>query len=79
MTMKSFLIALAPVLLLSLQPDDSRSREFAPRPFPPSEDDLKPTLTRRKLRRMLRKYFRAIITVSSTSTTPYRRRCMTTT
>lgn len=57
MTMKSFLIALAPVLLLSLQPDDSRSREFAPRPFPPSEDDLKPTLTQEKVEAYVTKIF----------------------
>jgi carboxyl-terminal processing protease len=57
MTMKSFLIALAPVLLLSLQPDDSRSREFAPRPFPPSEDDFKPTLTQEKVEAYVTKIF----------------------
>jgi carboxyl-terminal processing protease len=57
MKMKSLLIALAPVLLLSLQPDDSRSREFAPRPFSPTEDDLKPTLTQEKVEAYVTKIF----------------------
>lgn len=57
MKMKSLLIALAPVLLLSLQPDDSRSREFAPRPFPTTEDDLKPTVTQEKVEAYVTKIF----------------------
>ncbi|AEI49336.1 carboxy terminal-processing peptidase [Runella slithyformis] len=55
--MKSFLIALAPVLLLSLQPDDSRSRVVPSRPFAVSDDDLKPTLTQEKVEAYVTKIF----------------------
>ncbi len=55
--MKSFLIALAPVLLLSLQPDDSRSRVVSSRPFAAADDDLKPTLTQEKVEAYVTKIF----------------------
>ncbi len=55
--MKSFLIALAPVLLLSLQPDDSRSRVVSSRPFAVADDDLKPTLTQEKVEAYVTKIF----------------------
>lgn len=55
--MKSLLIALFPVLLLGLQPDDSRSRQLAPRPFAISDDDLKPTLTQEKVEAYVTKIF----------------------
>lgn len=55
--MKSFLIALAPVLLLSLQPDDSRSRVVPSRPFAVADDDLKPTLTQEKVEAYVTKIF----------------------
>jgi carboxyl-terminal processing protease len=57
MKMKSFLIALAPVLLLSLQPDDSRSRVVSSRPFAVADDDLKPTLTQEKVEAYVTKIF----------------------
>ncbi|MCA0228814.1 MAG: carboxy terminal-processing peptidase [Bacteroidetes bacterium] len=56
--MKSLLIALAPVLLLGLQPDDSRSRGvIASHPSAISEDDLKPTITQEKVEAYVTKIF----------------------
>lgn len=58
MKMKSLLIALAPVLLLGLQPDDSRSRGvIASHPSAISEDDLKPTITQEKVEAYVTKIF----------------------
>ena len=58
MKMKSLLIALAPVLLLGLQPDDSRSRGvIASHPSTISEDDLKPTITQEKVEAYVTKIF----------------------
>ncbi|MEZ4901068.1 MAG: carboxy terminal-processing peptidase [Spirosomataceae bacterium] len=55
--MKSLLVALFPVLLLSLQPDNSRSRTVVARPFAVSDDDLKPTLTQEKVEAYVTKIF----------------------
>lgn len=58
MKMKSLLIALAPVLLLGLQPDDSRSRGvIASHPSAISDDDLKPTITQEKVEAYVTKIF----------------------
>ncbi len=58
MKMKSLLIALAPVLLLGLQPDDSRSRGvIASHPSAISEDDLKPNITQEKVEAYVTKIF----------------------
>ena len=58
MKKKSLLIALAPVLLLGLQPDDSRSRGvIASHPSAISEDDLKPTITQEKVEAYVTKIF----------------------
>lgn len=58
MKMKSLLIALAPVLLLGLQPDDSRSRGvIASHPSTISDDDLKPTITQEKVEAYVTKIF----------------------
>ncbi len=56
MKMKSILIALAPVLLLGLQPDDARSTRNS-RPFTASDDDLKPTVTQEKVEAYVTKIF----------------------
>ena len=55
--MKRYLIALAPVLLLSLQPDTSRSGNATSPPFSVAEDDLKPTLSQQKVEAYITKIF----------------------
>lgn len=58
MKMKSLLIALAPVLLLGLQPDDSRSGGvISSHPSAISDDDLKPTITQEKVEAYVTKIF----------------------
>ena len=55
--MKRYLIALAPVLLLSLQPDTSRSGNATSPPFSVAEDDLKPTVSQQKVEAYITKIF----------------------
>ncbi len=55
--MKRYLIALASVLLLSLQPDSSRSGNAALPPFKGAEDDLKPTVSQQKVEAYITKIF----------------------
>ncbi|MFN4146912.1 MAG: carboxy terminal-processing peptidase [Runella sp.] len=58
--MRSILIALAPVLLLGLHPNHtppSTPQFVVERPFAPSDDDLKPTLTQEKVQAYVTKIF----------------------
>lgn len=55
--MKTFLIALLPVVLFGLEPDKSRVGQNTPRPFATTEDDLKPTLTQEKVEAYVTKIF----------------------
>ena len=56
--MKRYLIALAPVvLLLSLQPDQSRSNVITKPPFEASADDLKSTISQEKVEAYITKIF----------------------
>jgi len=57
LAMKRYLIALASVLLLSLQPDTSRSVNSTLPPFKAAEDDLKPTVSQQKVEVYIAKIF----------------------
>ena len=55
--MKRLLIVLAPIFLLSLQPDKSRSVEPQKAPFTVADDDLKPSIAQEKIEAYITKIF----------------------